>query len=98
MCVVVWMIRSCWRTEEGEERCFLGPGQSSDVKPGGHDEKGQGRTAFHKFMHIFRKVYFVGHTARASTAARFFFFFFFSSFCEFGFCYEVGLSRIADAG
>ena len=35
-------------------------------------------------------MYFVGYTARAGTAARFLF--------EFGFCYEVGLNKMADAG
>ena len=54
-------------------KMFVGPGQSSDVQPGGHDEQGQGRTAFHKFMQIFGKVYFVGHTARTGAAARFLF-------------------------
>ena len=56
----------------GEKR-FGGPGQSSAVEPGEHDEQGQGRTASHKFMHILGKVYFVGHTARADAAARFLF-------------------------
>ena len=66
----------------GEKDC-LGPGQSSDVEPGEHDEQGQGRTAFHKFTQILGKlyfespnwhdVYFVGHTARACAAARFLF-------------------------
>ena len=58
-------------TELLGENKFLGPGQSSDVEPGEHD--GQGRTAFHKFMQIFGKVYFVGHTARTGAAARFLF-------------------------
>ena len=52
---------------------FVGPGQSSDVEPGEHNEQGQGQTAFHTFMHILGKVYFVGHTARACAAARFLF-------------------------
>ena len=45
------MIRSCL----GRKDC-LGSGQSSDVEPGEHDEQGQGRTAFHKFMQILRKA------------------------------------------
>ena len=52
----------------GEKKCFVGQGQSSDVEPG---EQGQGRTAFHKCMQILGKVYFVGNTMRAVTAARF---------------------------
>ena len=28
-------------------KMFVGPGQSSDVEPGGHDGQGQGRSAFH---------------------------------------------------
>ena len=47
VCVVVCMRKDC-----------LGPGQSSDVEPGEHDEQGQGRTAFHKFIQILGKVYF----------------------------------------
>ena len=54
-------------------KMFVGPGQSSDVQPGGHDEQGQGRTAFHKFMHILGKLYFLGHNARAGATARFLF-------------------------
>ena len=53
VCVVVCMIRSCL----GRKDC-LGSGQSSDVEPGEHDEQGQGRTAFHKFIQILGKVYF----------------------------------------
>ena len=81
--------RVCRRRGKGEE-IFVERGQSSDVEPGEHDEQEQGRTAFHKFMQIWGKVYFVGYTARAGTAARFLF--------EFGFCYEVGLNKMADAG
>ena len=44
-------------------KMFVGPGQSSDVEPGGHDEQGQGRTAFHKFMQILGKVFLGPHRA-----------------------------------
>ena len=46
-------------TELLEEKRFCWAGQSSDVEPGEHDEQGQGRTAFHQFMKILRKVFFV---------------------------------------
>ena len=59
------------RWGEGGGEAGGGGGQSSDVESGEHDEQGQGRTAFHKFMHILGKVYFVGHTARAGAADRF---------------------------
>ena len=81
--------RVCRRRGKGE-KIFVERGQSSDAELGEHDEQGQGRTAFHKFIQIWGKVYFVGYTARAGTAARFLF--------EFGFCYEVGLNKMADAG
>ena len=68
-----------------------GGGRSSVVEPGEHDEQGEGRTAFHKFMHIFGKVFFVGHTARAGAAARF-------VFVSSAFFYEVGLNKMAYAG
>ena len=58
--------------------------------PGEHDEQGQGRTAFQKFMQILGKVYFVGHTARVGAAAFFLF--------VFGFCYEVGLNKMSHTG
>ena len=35
-----------------------GGGQSSDVETGKHDEQGQGRTAFHKFMQILQPLAF----------------------------------------
>ena len=42
-------------------------------------------------MQILGKVYFVGHTARAGCRRSL-------SFCEFAFCYEVGLNEMAYAG
>ena len=42
-------------------------------------------------MHILGKVYFVGHTAAGGCRSSL-------SFCEFGFCYEVGLNKMAYAG
>ena len=63
-----------WLEDRGSgENILVGPGQSSDVEPGEHDKQGQGRTAFGKFIQILGKVHFVGHTARAGTAARFLF-------------------------
>ena len=59
-------------------KMFVGPGQSSDVEPGGHDEQGQGRTAFHKFMQILGAGVFCGpHRASGYRSSL--------SFCEFGF-------------
>ena len=66
------------------ERIFVWPDQSNDVEPGG-----QGQVAFYKFMQILGKA-FVDHTAQMGTAAL--------SFCEFGFCYEMGLNKMAEAG
>ena len=72
---------------------MVGPGQSSDVEPGGHDEQGQGRTAFGKFMHILGTVYLVGLTALAGTATRFLFAG--SVVCFF---MKGGVNKMADAG
>ena len=67
-------------TELLGENIFGGPGQSSDVEPGEHDEQGQGRTAFHQFMQILGKVCLCGPHRPGWCRSSLFFFFFSSAF------------------